>query len=169
MAKVRAWFEASGLSLHDLGLKMGYPAETARQSAWQFMKSSDPRISMLRRFAQAAGLPIEELTGGQQGQNTGTKEDATVTLYLKEHSLTKGELGRFKAALDSHGATLAAFDHPDGRRIRLIALPGEDMLRVTTTAAKAADVEHACRHSGFEVSRQPPPKSGQPRVEMYPR
>lgn len=63
MVKVRARFEKSGLSLHDLGLKMGYPAETARQSAWQFMKTSDPRISMLRRFAKALGIGLEELTG----------------------------------------------------------------------------------------------------------
>jgi transcriptional regulator with XRE-family HTH domain len=61
MAEVRAWFEASGLSLLDLGLKMGYPPETARQSAWQFMKSGDPRISMLRKFAAAAEMPVEEL------------------------------------------------------------------------------------------------------------
>jgi hypothetical protein len=68
MAKVRAWFEASGLSLHDLGLKMGYPAETARQSAWQFMKSGDPRISMLRRFAEAAGMQLEEIIGELKGR-----------------------------------------------------------------------------------------------------
>ena len=61
MARVRARFEKSGLSLHDLGLKMGYPAETARQSAWQFMKTGDPHISMLRRFAKAMGIPVTEL------------------------------------------------------------------------------------------------------------
>lgn len=63
MRKVRAWFEASGLSLQELGLRMGYPVETARQSAWQFMKSRDPHISMLRRFAGAAGMPLQELIG----------------------------------------------------------------------------------------------------------
>jgi transcriptional regulator with XRE-family HTH domain len=62
MVKVRALFEASGLSLHDLGLKMGYPAETARQAAWQFMKSGDPRIGTLRRFAAAMKVAVEELT-----------------------------------------------------------------------------------------------------------
>lgn len=62
MVMVRAAFEASGLTLHDLGLKMGYPAETARQSAWQFMKTGDPRISVLRRFSEAMGISIEELT-----------------------------------------------------------------------------------------------------------
>jgi hypothetical protein len=66
MSKVRAWFEASGLSLHDLGLKMGYPPETARQSAWQFMKSGDPRVSMLRRFARAAGMGVEELLSSER-------------------------------------------------------------------------------------------------------
>ena len=29
MQKVRDWFEKSGLSLHDPGLKMGYPPETS--------------------------------------------------------------------------------------------------------------------------------------------
>jgi transcriptional regulator with XRE-family HTH domain len=73
MRKVRAWFEASGLSLHELGLKMGYPPETARQSAWQFMKSGDPRISMLRRFAKAAGMHVEELIGEEKGRKARTK------------------------------------------------------------------------------------------------
>jgi hypothetical protein len=54
-------FEASGLSLHEFGLKMGHPPKTARQLAWQFMKSGDPRISMLRRFAGAAGMQVEEV------------------------------------------------------------------------------------------------------------
>jgi transcriptional regulator with XRE-family HTH domain len=61
MVKVRALFEKSGLSLHDLGLKMGYEATTARQAAWQFMKSGDPRISMLRRFAKALDVPLVEI------------------------------------------------------------------------------------------------------------
>ena len=61
MVRVRARFEKSGLSLHDLGLKMGYAPEIARQSAWQFMKTSDPRVSMLRRFARALEIPLHEL------------------------------------------------------------------------------------------------------------
>jgi transcriptional regulator with XRE-family HTH domain len=62
MAKARAVFKASGLSLVDLGRRMGYPEETARQSAWQFMKTSDPRVSMLRKFAEAMGVRLDELT-----------------------------------------------------------------------------------------------------------
>jgi transcriptional regulator with XRE-family HTH domain len=61
MAKVRRHFEKSGLSLHDLGVKMGYEPGIARQSAWQFMKTGDPRVSMLQRFAVATGVPMEEL------------------------------------------------------------------------------------------------------------
>ena len=38
MAKVHALFEKSGLTLNELGLRMGFPAETARQAAFQFMK-----------------------------------------------------------------------------------------------------------------------------------
>src|SRR5438132_12072341 len=95
MRKVRAWFEASGLSLHDLGLKMGYPAGNARQSAWQFMKSGDPRVSMLRRFARATGMPVEELVAKRKGQGDETDPVASIegshmtTLYLKDRALTK--------------------------------------------------------------------------------
>src|SRR4051794_11971874 len=62
MEKVRALFKESGLSLVELGRKMGYPEETARQSAWQFMKTTDPRVSMLRKFAIAMGVSIDQLT-----------------------------------------------------------------------------------------------------------
>jgi transcriptional regulator with XRE-family HTH domain len=62
MVKVRTLFEKSGMSLHDLGLKMGYTEGIARQSVFQFMKTGDPRISMLRRFADALGIPLEKLT-----------------------------------------------------------------------------------------------------------
>lgn len=61
MDRIRSQFEKSGLTLHDLGVKMGYPEESARKSAWQFFKTDDPRLSMLRRFAKAMGVPIEEL------------------------------------------------------------------------------------------------------------
>jgi len=41
---------------------MGYPAETARKSAWQFIRGTeDPRLSMLRRFADAVGVRLEDL------------------------------------------------------------------------------------------------------------
>jgi hypothetical protein len=62
MTKVRAIFEKSGLSLHELGIKMDYPPESARKSAWQFIqKTDDPRVSMLKRFAKAMGISVKSL------------------------------------------------------------------------------------------------------------
>jgi transcriptional regulator with XRE-family HTH domain len=61
MKKVRALFDKSGLTLQGLGEKMGYTSEFARQAAFQFMKSSDPRISMLRKAAGALGVELKEL------------------------------------------------------------------------------------------------------------
>lgn len=62
MRKAAAVFEASGKSLDQLGTDMGYEGPTARKSAWQFLnKTADPRLSMLRRFAKAMGVPLAEL------------------------------------------------------------------------------------------------------------
>ena len=62
MSAVRATFEQSQLSLEQLGLRMGYSQELARKSAWQFVRrTNDPRLSMLRRFADAVGVPLPEL------------------------------------------------------------------------------------------------------------
>ncbi len=68
MAKVRASFDKSGLSLHHLGLKMGYPEESARKSVWQFLKTADPRLSMLRRFAKAMEISLTELLADGKGK-----------------------------------------------------------------------------------------------------
>jgi transcriptional regulator with XRE-family HTH domain len=69
MVRVLSYFKNSGLTLDQLGQKMGYPPESARKSVWQFMKSSDPRISMLRKFAVAAGIPIEQLIAEKKGRS----------------------------------------------------------------------------------------------------
>lgn len=61
MDRIRARHEASGMTLHELGLRMGYPQESARKSAWQFMKTEDPRVSMLERFAKAAEIDVRDL------------------------------------------------------------------------------------------------------------
>ena len=45
--------------------------DTARKAAWQFLhKTRDARLSMLRRFAKAVGVSIEELVaeGKKKGQ-----------------------------------------------------------------------------------------------------
>ena len=54
-------FAASGMTQQQLGEKMGYPAESARKSVSQFLKSGDPQIGMLRRFAKALGVSVATL------------------------------------------------------------------------------------------------------------
>jgi transcriptional regulator with XRE-family HTH domain len=67
MRRVIALFEQSGKTLDELGRAMGANEATARQTAWQFIKkTADPRISMLRRFANAVGITLAELVAGQR-------------------------------------------------------------------------------------------------------
>jgi transcriptional regulator with XRE-family HTH domain len=62
MARARVAFEKSGLSLEELGRRMGKGDVTARKSAWQFLnRTNDPHLSMLRRFAAAVGVPLRDL------------------------------------------------------------------------------------------------------------
>jgi transcriptional regulator with XRE-family HTH domain len=62
MDRARVLFEKSGLSLDDLGHKMGYEGDTARKSSWQFLnKTTDPRLSMLQKFADAMGVSLVDL------------------------------------------------------------------------------------------------------------
>ena len=62
MARVRSQFEKSGLSLDELGQRMGYKDDAARKSAWQFLnKTTDPRLSMLQRFADALKITLVDL------------------------------------------------------------------------------------------------------------
>jgi hypothetical protein len=70
MKKVTELYEGSGKTLEELGLAMGYAPVAARKSAWQFlMKTGDPRISMLRRFAKAMGVPLADLVGESKKKN----------------------------------------------------------------------------------------------------
>jgi transcriptional regulator with XRE-family HTH domain len=67
MKRIRSLFKASGMSFEQLGQAMGYSGPTARKSAWQFVDgTNDPRLSMLRKFAKAVGLTLEELVGGKE-------------------------------------------------------------------------------------------------------
>jgi transcriptional regulator with XRE-family HTH domain len=65
MDRVREIFKKSKLTQHELGVRMGYPAESARKSVWQFLKSEDPRVSVLQRFVEAVQIPIEDLLRGK--------------------------------------------------------------------------------------------------------
>ncbi|HJZ89841.1 MAG TPA: hypothetical protein VKE40_03140 [Gemmataceae bacterium] len=52
---------AKELAQHFIFHGRVYSEEVARKAVSQFLKSKDPRIGMLRRFAAAAGLDIDEL------------------------------------------------------------------------------------------------------------
>lgn len=67
MERINLLFEQSGLTLDALGEGMGAEKATARMSAWQFLnRTADPRLSMLRRFAKAVGITLEELVAGSK-------------------------------------------------------------------------------------------------------
>ena len=62
MERVRRLFKKSGLSLVELGERMGYSGDPARKSAWQFLtKTTDPRLSTLERFAEAINVSLVDL------------------------------------------------------------------------------------------------------------
>jgi transcriptional regulator with XRE-family HTH domain len=61
MAAVRERFAKSGLTQQELGERMGYAPGSARQAVSQFLKSGDPQIGMLRRFARALGISVKSL------------------------------------------------------------------------------------------------------------
>lgn len=61
MEVVRERFKNSGLSMQEIGERMGYAPTSARQAVSQFLKSGDPQISMLRRFAEAVGVSLQTL------------------------------------------------------------------------------------------------------------
>ena len=59
--KARELFTASGKTMEEIGVAMGFPAPTARKSVWQLLnKIDDPRLSTLRNFAAAIGVPMSE-------------------------------------------------------------------------------------------------------------
>lgn len=61
MPKVRAFVAKSGLTQQQIGERMGYSPQSARQSVSQFLKSTNPTINMVARFAEAMGITVESL------------------------------------------------------------------------------------------------------------
>jgi len=51
----------SGKTYHEIGILMGYPQESARQSVWQFLRGTNPSVAMVKRFATAIGAKTTEL------------------------------------------------------------------------------------------------------------
>jgi transcriptional regulator with XRE-family HTH domain len=59
--KARELFAESGRTLDDVGLAMGFNPDVARKSVWQLLnKIDDPKLSTLRKFAAALGVPMSE-------------------------------------------------------------------------------------------------------------
>jgi transcriptional regulator with XRE-family HTH domain len=102
MARVRAVFKQSGISLIELGRRMGYPDETARQSAWQFMKTRDPRLSMVRRFADAMGIPLDDLTPERKGKRMSRKLEDELEQFHCEW-----DAGAFREMLEENKSLFA--------------------------------------------------------------
>lgn len=62
MKRCQEAFAASKMTLDDVGRKMGYSGPAAKISVWQFLnKTTDPKLSMVLRFAKAVGVPISQL------------------------------------------------------------------------------------------------------------
>jgi transcriptional regulator with XRE-family HTH domain len=62
LKKARKLLEKSGMTLDELGVKMGYESGTARRAVWQlFNKTPDPRLSTIIRLAEALGVDLREL------------------------------------------------------------------------------------------------------------
>lgn len=66
METVRLRVKQSGMTYQDIGEKMGYAPSSARQAVGQFLKSGDPQIGMLRRFANAMEISLQTLLKDQQ-------------------------------------------------------------------------------------------------------
>jgi transcriptional regulator with XRE-family HTH domain len=62
MEWARSRFKELGLSLDEIGRRMGYSPTSASKSAWQFLNmTEDPRLSMLYRLADAFQVSVSEL------------------------------------------------------------------------------------------------------------
>ena len=61
MGVIRSLHTRSGLTLQELGVRMGYDPKIAEDRARRFLRSNDPRASELRRFARAMSVPVEAL------------------------------------------------------------------------------------------------------------
>ena len=73
MEAIRSRFDRSGLTMQELGEKMGYAPSTARQAVSRFLKSGDPQIGMLRRFAEALGISLASLIKATRTTETSSR------------------------------------------------------------------------------------------------
>ena len=65
MGTVRERLASSGLTYQQIGERMGNSPKSARQAVSQFLRSGDPQIGTLRRFADAMGISLQTLLKDQ--------------------------------------------------------------------------------------------------------
>ena len=61
LTKAKQLAKESGLSYRQIGQRMGYPPESARQSVYQLFNGNNPGLAILLRFADAIGVDPKSL------------------------------------------------------------------------------------------------------------
>lgn len=59
--KAKRLLSESGLSYRQVGERMGYDGEFARQSVYRFIHGRNPSAIMVKRFAEALGVEVKQL------------------------------------------------------------------------------------------------------------
>ena len=61
MRNIRALVKQTNFTHREIGIKMGYPPASARQSVAQFLKTENPTLAVVVRFADAMKVSLEVL------------------------------------------------------------------------------------------------------------
>ena len=62
ITKAKKHFEKSGMTLEELGVKMGHDPGTGRQKVWLlFNRTTDLRMSTVEKLAEALGVKVKDL------------------------------------------------------------------------------------------------------------
>ena len=60
-AKAKQLMKKAGLTYQEVGERMGYAPESARQSASQVLNGENPTVKSVARLAKAIGVSMREL------------------------------------------------------------------------------------------------------------
>jgi len=61
MKRVLEIIRNSNMTQEEIGIAMGYGIVSAKQSVNQFMRTRDPRVSVLRRFCTAMNVSMQDI------------------------------------------------------------------------------------------------------------
>ena len=61
LQKAKILAKKRGLTHQRIGMRMGYPRESARQSVGQLMNSTNPSLEIVLRLAKAMGVKLRDL------------------------------------------------------------------------------------------------------------